>query len=63
MALDAIPAVLVNLHTAVIGARPAGAAGSARQARAQAATLDGALIGHAPRLVPHRLGGDTHLRP
>ena len=43
VALDTIPAVLVNLHTAVIGARPAvplaALAGASR-----ASSLDGALI-------------------
>ncbi|MDD9993632.1 MAG: hydantoinase/oxoprolinase family protein, partial [Rhodospirillales bacterium] len=44
VALDTIPAVLVNLHTAVIGARPAVPL-AALGGQARAASLDGALIG------------------
>ena len=62
VALDTIRAVLVNLHTAVIGARPqvplAALAGAA-----QAATPRRCFDNHAARVVPHRLGGNAHLRP
>ena len=43
VALDTIPAVLVNLHTAVIGARPAVPL-SALGGQSRASSLDGALI-------------------
>ena len=45
VALDTIPAVLVNLHTAVIGARPVVPL-AALASQARAASLDGALIGN-----------------
>ena len=44
VALDKIPAVLVNLHTAVIGARPPVPL-AALGGQARASSLDGALIG------------------
>jgi hypothetical protein len=60
--LAEIPPVLVNLHTAVIGARPEVSL-AALAATERAPTLAAAQVGRTARLVQRRLAPDADLRP